>query len=107
MFAAAEARGHRAGLRWGLVLPESGAAAALLLAERVRQETGATHGLGVGPVRAIDGVESIEIGLVGPQGVQLVEHRLGGAGTVRMSRAAKTAIDLVRKTVQSGVSATP
>ena len=107
LFAAAEARGHRAGLRWGLVLPESGAAAALLLAERVRQETGATHGLGVGPVRAIDGVESIEIGLVGPQGVQLVEHRLGGAGTVRMSRAAKTAIDLVRKTVQSGVPASP
>ena len=107
LFAAAEARGHRAGLRRGLVLPESDAAAALLLAERARQETGATHGLGVGPVRAIDGVESIEIGLVGPQGVQLVEHRLGGAGTVRMSRAAKTAIDLVRKTVQSGVSASP
>jgi hypothetical protein len=49
----------------------------------------------------------IEIGLVGPEGVQLVEHRLGGAGTVRMSRAAKTAIDLVRKTVQLGVSASP
>jgi hypothetical protein len=30
-----------------------------------------------------------------------VEHRLGGAGTVKISRAAKTAIDLVRKTVQS------
>ena len=107
LFAAAEARGRRAGLRRGLVLPESDAAAALPLAERVRQETGATQGLGVGPIRAIDGVELIEIGLVGPEGVQLVEHRLGGAGTVRMSRAAKTAIDLVRKTVQLGVSASP
>jgi nicotinamide-nucleotide amidase len=107
LFAAAEARGRCAGLRRGLVFPESDAAAALPLAERVRQETGATHGLGVGPIRAIDGVELIEIGLVGPEGVQLVEHRLGGAGTVRMSRAAKTAIDLVRKTVQLGVSASP
>jgi nicotinamide-nucleotide amidase len=107
LFAAAEARGRRAGLRRGLVLPESDAAAALPLAERVRQETGATYGLGVGAIRAIDGVELIEIGLVGPEGVQLVEHRLGGAGTVRMSRAAKTAIDLVRKTVQLGASASP
>jgi nicotinamide-nucleotide amidase len=107
LFAAAEARGRRAGLRRGLVLPESDAAAALPLAERVRQETGATYGLGVGPIRAIDGVELIEIGLVGPEGVQRVEHRLGGAGTVRMSRAAKTAIDLVRKTVQLGASASP
>lgn len=107
LFAAAEARGRRAGLRRGLVLPESDAAAALPLAERVRQETGATHGLGVGPIRVIDSVELIEIGLVGPEGVQLLEHRLGGAGTVRMSRAAKTAIDLVRKTVQLGVAASP
>lgn len=101
LFAAAAARGHGAGLRGGLVLPATDSAAALPLAERARRETGAAYGLGVGPISPVDGIETVEIALVGPQARQVVEHRLGGAGTVRMSRAAKTAIDLVRKTVQS------
>jgi hypothetical protein len=71
------------------------------LAAGIRQDRGVTHGLGIGPIRRSEGLESLEIALVGPEGVRVVEHRLGGAGTVKISRAAKTAIDLVRKTVQS------
>jgi len=41
----------------------------------------------------------VEILLLGPKGRQAAVHRLGGAGTLRLSRAAKTAIDLVRKSV--------
>ena len=101
LFAAAATRANRSSLMGGLVVPATDASAALPLAERARRETGAAYGLGVGPVRAADGIESVEIAIAGPQGGRIVEHRLGGAGTVKMSRAAKTAIDLVRKTVQS------
>lgn len=107
LFADASARGSAACLRAGLVLPESGDAEASALASRIRRDHATTHGLGIGPVRRSDGVESLEIALVGPQGLSIVEHRLGGAGTVKISRAAKTAIDLVRKTVQSVVSGCP
>ena len=37
--------------------------------------------------------------LAGPDGITRREHRLGGAGTVRLARASKTAIDLVRTTL--------
>ncbi|MEI6240392.1 MAG: molybdopterin-binding protein [Planctomycetia bacterium] len=107
LFVGAAARGHHAVVRGGLVLPATDTAAATPLAERARRDTGAEHGLGVGPIRAAEGVESIEIALAGPRGVRVVEHRLGGAGSVRMSRAAKTAIDLVRRTVQSPVHPRP
>ena len=107
LFADAAARGAAACLRAGLVLPASVGTEALALAEGIRREQAATHGLAIGPVRRYDGVESLEIALAGPEGVKIVEHRLGGAGTVKISRAAKTAIDLVRKTVQSGASGRP
>jgi len=94
------ARGPAACLRAGLVLPERAEVEATVLAERARRDQATTHGLGIGPVRRSDGVESLEIVVVGPAGVQVVEHRLGGAGTVKLARAAKTAINLVRKTVQ-------
>ncbi|MFM8435038.1 MAG: competence/damage-inducible protein A [Planctomycetia bacterium] len=102
LLADAAARGAAGCLRGGLVLPEAGGMTATALAEQARRDRGATHGLGIGPVRRSEGVESLEIALVGPEGVQVVEHRLGGAGTVKTARAAKTAIDLVRKAVQSG-----
>ena len=38
----------------------------------------------------------VELVLVGPDSVTRREHRLGGAGSVRLARATKTAIDLVR-----------
>ena len=89
------------------MLPASVGTDALALAEGIRREQAATHGLGIGPVRRSDGVESLEIAFVGPEGVNISEHLLGGAGTVKISRAAKTAIDLVRKTVQSRLSGSP
>ena len=107
LFAAAATRANRTSFMGGLVVPATDASAALPLAERVRRETGAAYGLGVGPVRAADGIESVDIAIAGPRGGRVVEHRLGGAGTVKMSRAAKTAIDLVRKTVQSVGLASP
>jgi hypothetical protein len=85
-------------------LPAANGMEATALAAEIRRDRGVTLGLGVGPIRRSEGVESLEIALVGPEGVRVVEHRLGGAGTVKISRAAKTAIDLVRKTVQSGVA---
>ena len=102
LFADAAARGSVACLRAGLVLPAASGMEAPALAAGIRQDRGVTHGLGIGPIRRSEGLESLEIALVGPEGVRVVEHRLGGAGTVKISRAAKTAIDLVRKTVQSG-----
>jgi len=107
LFADAAARGPAACLRAGLVLPEVFGMGATAIAADIRQARGATHGLGIGPVRRSEGVESLEIALVGPEGVQVVEHRLGGAGTVKISRAAKTAVDLVRKSVQSGAAGRP
>ncbi|NBW95226.1 MAG: damage-inducible protein CinA [Planctomycetia bacterium] len=98
----AAARSPSACLRGSLVLPDHDAATAVALAERARRETGATHGLGIGQVGVVDGVEQVGIALVGPHGTRVEEHRLGGAGTVRLARAAKTALDLVRKSVQSG-----
>jgi len=94
---------RRSGVVAGVVLPgPADGRTAAALADWVRREFQATHGLAVGPVvKTDDGVESVEIALVGPAGTQVVPHRLGGAGTLRLSRAAKTAIDLVRKTVQS------
>jgi len=105
LLADAAARGAAGCLRGGLMLPEAGGITATALAEQARRDRGATHGLGIGPVRRSEGVESLEIALAGPEGVQVVEHRLGGAGTVKTARAAKTAIDLVRKAVQSGAQA--
>ncbi|NDC53093.1 MAG: competence/damage-inducible protein A [Planctomycetia bacterium] len=93
-------RGEPGVFRGGLVLPAA-VESATALAERARKELGASHGLGIGPVRAPDGVEAVEIALVGPGGGRTVDHRLGGAGQVRIARAAKTALDLVRTSVQS------
>lgn len=107
LLADAAARGPAGRLRGGCVLPEADGTTATALAEQARRERAATHGLGIGPVRRSEGLETVEIALVGPEGVQVVEHRLGGAGTVKTARAAKTAIDLVRKAVQSGAQARP
>lgn len=103
----AAARGPAGCLRAGIVLPEAAGLQAVALAERARRDEAATHGLGVGPVRRTADGETVEIALVGPMGPQVVEHRLGGAGTVKVARAAKTAIDLVRTAVQSEAPGRP
>lgn len=91
----------------GLVLPRLGEGMSLIdVAVARRADTGATHLLAVGPViRSAEEsgsgrpVETVAMVLVGPDGVEGLEHRVGGAGSVRLARLAKTAIDLVRKSV--------
>jgi len=102
--AEAAARRGGDGCRSGLVLPPGDGSSAIHIAARARDAAGASHGLGIGPTRDAGGVEAVEIALAGPDGTTVVEHRLGGAGPIRLARAAKTALDLVRKTVQSGTT---
>jgi nicotinamide-nucleotide amidase len=100
MFAQAQARRMAPVLRGGVVLAAiEGGQTLADLAESVRSQFSATHGLAIGPVLSDSGTENVEILLLGPKGRQAAVHRLGGAGTLRLSRAAKTAIDLVRKSV--------
>jgi hypothetical protein len=52
----------------------------------------------VGPVtQDTDGGETVAIALARPEGTEVIEHRLGGSGPLRLSRASKTALDFVRK----------
>lgn len=94
-----QAAGSAGGSAGGIVLPRlEGGSSTAELAAWVRGELEATHGLAVGPVRQeADGVESVDMVLVGPNVAEAITHRLGGSGTLRLSRAAKSAIDLVRK----------
>lgn len=102
--AQAEARGRRpaaAVFRGGIVLPaggpEGGDAAAL--AGRARSSFGATVGLAIGGRRpGPEGREILDLAVVGPGGTRTVEHMLGGGPALAASRAARTAIDLVRRT---------
>ena len=78
------------------------------LAEQVRRHFGATLGLAVGPVcPGGDGVDEIELALAADSGVERLGHRLGGGPTLAPSRAAKTAIDLVRRSLGAAAEATP
>lgn len=99
MLAQAAARSHAGSLAGGIVLPEPAAGRSVAeLARWARDELKATHGLAVGPVvTADDGLDSVDIALVGPNITEAITHRLGGSGSLRLSRAAKTALDLVRK----------
>jgi nicotinamide-nucleotide amidase len=99
MLAQAAARRHSGSLAGGIVLPRLAAGRSVAeLARWARDELKATHGLAVGPVvTADDGLDSVDIALVGPNVAEAVTHRLGGSGSLRLSRAAKTALDLVRK----------
>ena len=101
MLAQATARGRAGVVRGGIVLPGSGdGRSAAELADWARRQFQATHGLAVGPVHPeADGTETVEIALIGPGGARTISHRLGGGGTLKLSRGAKTAIDLVRREV--------
>jgi hypothetical protein len=44
----------------------------------------------------------VESAVVGPFGASRIEHTLGGGAGLAGSRAAKSAIDLVRRTVAAG-----
>lgn len=90
---------HGGGFRGGRVLPRSadpGLAAAV--AARVRAEHDAAVGLGVGGVELLaDGRGEIEVALVTDAGVERFRHMLGGGAFLAGSRAAKFAIDQVRR----------
>ena len=67
-------------------------------AEHRRADCGADWALAVGPVAVgEDGVAALPIAIAGPHGTRTFVHRLGGAADVRLVRAAKTAIDAVRR----------
>jgi nicotinamide-nucleotide amidase len=93
-----------AGYRGGLVLPpDDSAADVAALAGRARATFNAKVGLAIGPVRpAAEGRSSLDILLATPAGVERIEHMLGGGPALACSRAAKTAIDLVRLRLGAG-----
>jgi nicotinamide-nucleotide amidase len=76
------------------------------LAERARADSGATLGLAVGAARpGPEGRSVVVIALSDGQNVEQIEHMLGGGPTLALSRAAKTAIDLVRRTLENRIAA--
>lgn len=102
----AQAAGRRAAgaVRGGLVVPASGTAGgtpqADALADRSRQEFAAAVGLGVGGRRpGPDGRTILDVAIHGPSGRVRVEHTLGGGPDVAGTRAARAAIDLVRRSL--------
>jgi len=76
------------------------------LAERARTVFGATLGLAIGAARpGPDGRSVVDIALSDGQQSERIEHMLGGGPSLALSRAAKTAIDLVRRTLASRMAA--
>jgi nicotinamide-nucleotide amidase len=76
------------------------------LAERARSESGATLGLAVGAVRpGPEGRSVVTIALSDGQNVEQIEHMLGGGPALAMSRAAKTAVDMVRRKLEPRIAA--
>lgn len=82
------------------VMPPETIADARSLAERACREFGAGIGLGVGPVRpAADGREAIDVAVADAFGTVSVEHLLGGGPDIVAARAAKSAVDVVRRRI--------
>jgi nicotinamide-nucleotide amidase len=96
-------RGREAGLVFvgGRVLPAGGSTGdAGRLAADVKRDCNADVALAAGRRRpGPDGREIVDIVLDGPAGTTQVEHVLGGGPAVAGPRAAKTAVDLVRRTL--------
>ena len=99
--------------RGGLVLPAAAvvqvehesAASMKSLADRARAECGATLGLAVGAARpGPDGRSVLTIALSDGQRVEQIEHMLGGGPTLAFSRAAKAAVDLVRRKLEPRIA---
>ncbi len=68
------------------------------MAEACRREQQATAAVAVGHVRSDDeGREWLPMAVVGPHDTCRHDHLLGGAGSLRLSRAAKTALDMLRR----------
>jgi nicotinamide-nucleotide amidase len=76
------------------------------LAERARSEGGATLGLAVGAARpGPEGRSVVAIAFSDGRNVEQIEHMLGGGPALALSRAAKTAVDLVRRKLEPRIAA--
>jgi len=106
LFAQADARAVGSAFRGGTVLPPGTHADVAELAALARRERNADLGLAIGPPQAdADGKTALEIVLASDRGPERVMHRLGGGPTLALSRAAKTAIDLVRRSLPATATA--
>ena len=76
------------------VAPEALLAAAAATAA----EQGASVGLAVGPLRPSDERQAVDIAITYAGNREIHEHHLGG-GDIALARAAKTAVNMVRRTV--------
>jgi len=93
------AAGLPSGFRGGLVAPADGADAASL-ARRSRDVFAAEIGLGIGPAApGDDGRPTLVIALLADGGGETVTHVLAGDQQLAISRAAKAALDLVRRRI--------
>ena len=100
LLAQSDARAGERMFRGGTVLSPGATDDPVAIAERVRRDAGADLGLAVGPPQTdADGNVVLDIVLVSDAGVERVTHRLGGGATLAPSRAAKTAVDLVRRSL--------
>lgn len=100
LLADAAARASSDAFVGGVVIPPGRSVEApALLAERRRADTGADVALAVGEAAvppAPGEPPTVGIALAGPDGTVTISHRLGGSSDVRLPRAAKSALDLVR-----------
>lgn len=84
-----------------VIVPEAGVGSrltAVQMAAQARSEWRASLGLGVGVERqAADGQTAIDIAISSEKDSVCVEHILGGGRELALSRASKTAIDLIRR----------
>jgi len=98
----AEARRRARGLApvfAGAVVTPAGEPVATAAAARARREFAADVGLGIGRIEtASDGRRVVELAVEAATGTARVEHVLGGGPTLAITRAAKAAIDLLRRT---------
>lgn len=96
--AAAAARVYRG----GGVMP-GGLGDVRAAADEVRRRFGATIGLAVGDVRpAAEGRRAVDVAIAAADGAETVEHVFGGGADLAPTRAAKSAINLVRLRMLKG-----
>jgi nicotinamide-nucleotide amidase len=117
LLAQAAARGGAGAYLGGLVDPPrsagagSGAAATgpeavARVADEARRRFRADATIAVGETRAgAEGRDVVDLVLIHAGGVEHVEHTLGGGPYLAASRAAKTAVDLVRRSLGAGLPA--
>lgn len=86
--------------RGGRVVSELPAASGALLdaAAATATEQGASVGLAVGPLRSSGERQAVDIAITYAGSREIQEHHLGG-GDIALARAAKTAVNMVRRTV--------